>query len=346
MANTPIVIPGKRIAIVRKVRAAWRTLTGGGRVPDAERRTLVACSGGADSSALALALADTNQIVLAHVVHDMRPREDAFADRDAVAQLASALGVPFVWAEIRVHGSSTRPAGNTEARARTLRYAALAKLATENACPVVATAHHADDQLETILMRLLRGSGPRGLGAIPPSRRLAPGVRLIRPMLSVSRAQCEELCATSGWTWREDATNADQTRLRSAIRHAVVPALRAIRPDVASKAAQAASLQRAAARVLTEQALSLMQQASRQGDALVWERAVLADQPPIVLGELVRAARSQVCSRGRRERLSTDAMNPVIRAIRDNVGGSRIWQVAGLAIQIDAQSVRVSAASP
>lgn len=345
MANTSIVIPGKRIAIVRKVRAAWRTLTGGSRVPDAERRTLVACSGGADSSALALALADTNQIVLAHVVHDMRAREDALSDRDAVEQLATALGVPFASAEIRVHSSADGPSGNTEASARTLRYAALARLATENACPFVATAHHADDQLETILMRLLRGSGPRGLGAIPPSRRLAPGVRLIRPMLSVSRAQCEELCAASGWTWREDATNADQTRLRSAIRHAVVPALRAIRPDVASKAAQAASLQRAASRVLAEQARALMRQASRQGDSLVWDRAVLASQPPIVLGELVRAARSQVCRRGRRERLSTDAMKPVVRAIRDGVGGSRVWQVAGLAMQIDAQSVRVSAAS-
>ena len=145
---------------VAEVVARWRRLTGGAR-------TLVACSGGADSVALLLMLrAATDDLVAGHVVHDLRPRDEALADRDAVRGLADACGVPFVSEEVRV------PAGNAEGMARTARYEALARMAQEHGCASVASAHHAGDQLEGVVMALVRGAGVRGLGGAQEIREI------------------------------------------------------------------------------------------------------------------------------------------------------------------------------
>lgn len=221
---------------VRRVIAEWRRLTGGTRVRDAERSTLVACSGGADSSALAIALATAPaRVALAHVLHDMRPPDEAIADRNAVRALADRLGLDFLESSVGVRSRS----GNTERIARDLRYEALDALCAEAGCAYVATAHHADDQLETVLMRILRGAGPVGLAGIAPSRPLSRST-LVRPMLVIEREECEGICLANGWVWREDLTNLDTTRTRAAIRHNVIPELKAIRPDAARRAAVSA----------------------------------------------------------------------------------------------------------
>lgn len=195
---------------------------------------VVAVSGGADSVALLRALHALAsrrtwrlRLIVGHVQHHLR---DA-AERDAhfVAALADQLRLPCERLDIHPlhHG------GNVEATARRQRYAALARIAQRHGAGFIATAHHADDQLETMLMRLVRGTGPRGLRGIAWRRAVAPGVELIRPMLRATHAQAMDYLAQLRQPWREDESNADRTRLRARVRAEIVPVLRAMHPRVA-----------------------------------------------------------------------------------------------------------------
>src|SRR5436309_14512587 len=138
--------------------------------PRAGEHLLVAVSGGPDSTALLAALAELApghglRLTAAHVDHGLRGAEGA-AEADAVAALATRLGVPFVRCAVTV---SAGP--DLEARARRARYQALARLAGEVGARRIVTGHTQDDQVETVLLRLLRGAGRRGLGAMRPAPR-------------------------------------------------------------------------------------------------------------------------------------------------------------------------------
>lgn len=221
---------------------AWRELAKGDS--DADRPTLLACSGGTDSSGLVLALACQatgvrSNLIVAHIVHDLRPAAQARRDLRITQALAKLAGLRCVQASVKVRTK----AGNAEANAREARYNALGKLAEKYGCRVIATAHHADDQLETVLMRLIRGAGPRGLVGIRPSRRLSPGfskLQLIRPMLEVERADTERLVGQVPEPWKaaQDETNADLSRLRNAIRWKITPLLKELSPTVAKRVAR------------------------------------------------------------------------------------------------------------
>ncbi|WP_420453965.1 tRNA lysidine(34) synthetase TilS [Rubrivirga sp.] len=183
-------------------------------------RVLVAASGGLDSTALLHTLVEIGQpVVAAHVDHQLRPDSDA--DGAFVAELAAKLGVPCVRLAVTVGE------GNRQAQARRARYAALADAAREQGCPAVATAHTATDQAETVLLALARGAGLRGLAGMPVERALAPGVRLVRPLLQSARADVEAAARAAGWTWRDDPSNATGVYARNRLRHTVLPALRA-----------------------------------------------------------------------------------------------------------------------
>jgi tRNA(Ile)-lysidine synthase len=191
---------------------------------------LVAVSGGRDScvllellrrSASARALA----LVVAHVHHGLRGEE---ADRDAahVESLARAAGVPFHL--LRVDPEAPRRAGPSRTRptleesARDLRRAALRRLADETGCAVVATAHHAGDQAETVLLRILRGTGPDGLAGIAPR---SDDGRFVRPLLAVSPERIDAWASANRLVWREDASNEDPRFRRNRVRHALLPVL-------------------------------------------------------------------------------------------------------------------------
>jgi len=330
-------IPVRRSKGVRRVVAEWRRLTGGRPVRDADRRTLLACSGGADSSALALGLgaAAGERLVLAHVVHDLRPRGESLADRDRAGELAESLGLPFVEAEVRVGP------GNAEAGARRARYAALARLARERACPFVATAHHADDQLETLLMRLVRGAGLCGLGGVRTTRPLDGGVTLVRPMLRVTRADCERICEDAGWAWAEDTTNTDVSRLRSSIRYGVLPGLGELRGRAARRAADTAELLADAAGLIRDCAETLLADARRDGDALNWPREALSEQRPVVLGELIRLASGELNAGEGTDRLPSRVASRVAGAIRDASTEPRRFVLHRMIVTITAHHVRV-----
>ncbi|TVQ60613.1 MAG: tRNA lysidine(34) synthetase TilS [Phycisphaerales bacterium] len=287
----------------RRIIAAWRRLTGGRDVRDAQRRTLVACSAGTDSSCLAIALASAapGSVVLAHVRHDLRPAPEADRDRDAAEALARRLGTGIAHADATVRETP----GNAEANARQARERALAALAITHECLFVATGHHADDQLETAIMRLLRGSGPRGLAGVRERRRLqgdrgvaagaspgATGVTLVRPMLSVTREDAARLCAMYAHEPVHDATNSDRTRLRARLRADVTPRLREIAPRGAARAAEAQRLAGEAHQVVQDAAEALLAEARRapaQDARWALDRTVLRSARPVVVAELLRS---------------------------------------------------------
>jgi tRNA(Ile)-lysidine synthase len=175
---------------------------------------VVACSGGADSLAL-LALADAAELgpIAVHVDHGLR---HGSADEAAVvAAHASRLGVLFRSERVDVEAGS-----NVEARARTVRYAALEHARSATGSTVVLVGHTADDQAETVLLNLLRGSGTTGLGGMPVARDT-----LVRPMLELRRADTERLCAELGFEPLHAPSNDDLTLRRNWIRHEVLPLL-------------------------------------------------------------------------------------------------------------------------
>jgi tRNA(Ile)-lysidine synthase len=314
--------------IVTSYRVLTHACTGVDR--DIDRGVLVACSGGADSVALTLALASSGvPVVVGHVVHDLRADTEALSDRDHVRSIATRLGLRFVESAIRVRGVR----GNIEANARRARYAALAGLAADAGLGFIATGHHADDVLETLLMRLMRGAGPRGLAGPAPSRKLAgpqaSDVWLIRPMLRVARADAERICKLgdggAGFGWVHDRTNDDSALLRNALRTRVVPILRELSPGVAIRAGHAAELLRDATCLLDQRVTGLLDVAARDGGAIVVDRAALAPQPGVVVGDLLRRAVFEVASGVGLDRIPAAELERAVAAIRDTRGDMRTF---------------------
>jgi tRNA(Ile)-lysidine synthase len=309
-------------------------------------RVLLAVSGGADSSALALLIASVptlrDRLVIAHVIHDLRPAREANADARRVRELASMLGVPIVCGRVRASALARSTGGNIEGVARTLRYAALVRLARRHSCIAVATAHHADDQLETMLMAMMRGAGPRGLAGVAERRPLAGSGKtpmvLIRPMLSLRRADSERICTLAGWRWSVDATNDDQRRLRAAVRAQVVPVLERLRPGVAHRAVDAARVQASAARTIS----MLAREISPRGDS--WPRASLGRIPAVVLGEVFRR---EARLRGiGTDAITSRALADLRRVIRDDSTDPRTLRIGPLAVTVSAKMVTLAASEP
>jgi tRNA(Ile)-lysidine synthase len=360
-------LPARRDRTVAAIARRWRELTSGRRSSGrlgAGERTLVACSGGADSSALVLALAAiTKDLMIAHVVHDLRPEAESLADRDAVRSLATPLALPFVESRISTRhlliDGAPAPAGlvnragdrNLEGLARNLRYLALAKLAQAHSIQYIATAHHAGDQFESMLMALVRGSGPRGLRGTAPSRRFRVGdatLRIIRPMLGVTRDECERLCRDAGWPWREDPTNADTARLRSYLRHRVIPEILAARPGADVRAGASAELLRDAAALLSERVKALLASAERTShrdgvDELSWPRSALRRERPAVLGELIRRAARRLTDERGLDKLGRSALDAVIDAIRSPARHPRRFELRKIEVHATSRIVTIRA---
>jgi tRNA(Ile)-lysidine synthase len=200
-------------------------------------RVLVACSGGPDSAALAgvvhaLAPALQLDVRLAHVNHAVRA--SAGQDECVAAAIAAGLGLPFDAARVAVAASG-------EASLREARYAALLELARRRECTAVATAHHAEDQSETVLLALFRGAGPEGVGGMRFRRRLSGGVDLVRPLLRVPARELRNYCHRRGLPYVVDPSNADLGLRRNAVR-AALEALRPAFPGLDEAVARAAGL--------------------------------------------------------------------------------------------------------
>jgi len=208
---------------VRKTLERFRMLAPGDRV-------LVGVSGGPDSLALLHILwrlrAELDlELMVAHLDHMLRG-EEAYQDACYVENIASSLGLPAVIKRVDVAAYRARHGGSLEEAAREVRYALFLKAAREGRCRKIALGHNLDDQVETVLMRFLRGSGLAGLGGIPPVRRLE-GVDIIRPLIEISRAEILAYCREEGLEPRWDRSNEETVYLRNKIRLELLPWLEA-----------------------------------------------------------------------------------------------------------------------
>jgi tRNA(Ile)-lysidine synthase len=187
-------------------------------------RVAVAVSGGADSIALLLLLEELREslgltLCVAHFNHQLRGK-DSDADERFVESLARQRGIEFVVGRENVAAAAKRHGWNLEDAARRLRYGFFSKLVANGEATRVATAHTADDQAETVLARLIRGTGLTGLSAIYPVRD-----RIIRPLLEARRKDLRDYLSSIHQEWREDASNADTRRLRARVREQLLPQL-------------------------------------------------------------------------------------------------------------------------
>ena len=188
-------------------------------------RVGVAVSGGADSVALLLMLVAIKKklgitLCVLHFNHKLRGSA-ADGDEKFVSGLAGKFKLPFYSAGAAVKAIAKNDKANVEATARRLRYAFFSECASEHNLDKIAVAHTADDQAETVLAHILRGSGLTGLGGIH-----ARVEKIVRPLLAVSRADLRLYLKTHKQTWREDATNRDTTKMRARIRKKLIPLLK------------------------------------------------------------------------------------------------------------------------
>jgi tRNA(Ile)-lysidine synthase len=242
-------------------------------LPEPGWHALGAISGGCDSVVLARLLLESarrgrGRLTLAHIHHGLRPEADA--DEAFVRDLAAAWQVPVGVERVDARGHAERRGWSIEQAARILRLQALERMARAAGADVIVLGHQMDDQAETVLLRLLRGAGPRGLGGMRATRRLrgtagSSPLRLVRPLLGFRRAEIRSFAARAGLQWTEDASNRDLAPLRNRIRQELIPQLQQLyNPRLVESLADAAGWQqresepvaRAAARVYRRVRLS------------------------------------------------------------------------------------------
>ncbi len=247
---------------------------------------VVAVSGGADSVALlrALLAAGVGPLHVAHFHHHLRGAE---ADEDAafVRALAAGQGCEFHFGGADVAAAG----GNVEATARRFRYEWLSVFARTVGAAWVATGHTADDQAETVLHRLVRGTGLRGLRGIAA---VAPldGTRVVRPLLAITRADVLAFLAELGQPFRTDSSNADPRFTRNRIRADVLPLLATFNPDVVAALNRASEQAAEAFDLISRLAADLLARAElpRAGDLVVLDATTLTAADPLLAREAAR----------------------------------------------------------
>jgi tRNA(Ile)-lysidine synthase len=248
--------------LLGKLAAAWPTE----RWRDVT--VLVAVSGGADSVALARALASLKaggdgRLILAHFNHRLRGAESD-ADQAFVADLASKLEIELIAGDAAGDLGSHGSGEGLEGAARQARYDFLSQAAAKSGARYIATAHTADDQVETVLHNILRGTGLAGLAGIPRFRRLSETATLIRPFLDVTRAEVIEYLQALNQSYRDDSTNQRSDYTRNRIRLQLLPLLENdYNPRVRQAILRIAQIADQAGDFLSQEADRLLQSAAR-----------------------------------------------------------------------------------
>ncbi|MFN2515483.1 MAG: tRNA lysidine(34) synthetase TilS [Pyrinomonadaceae bacterium] len=253
----------KLSAFATKLLAEWRRL----ELPLSEATVVVAVSGGADSSALFLALDELIakeklrlKLLIAHLDHGLR--QASGKDAKWVSALAKQLGYQVVTSRVRLATSATKGESNLEQAARKTRYKFLQTTATRNRSNFVLTAHTLDDQAETILMRLLRGSAAEGLSGTSSSREIERGskVKLVRPLLSwARRVDTESYCRLRQIDFRLDEMNDDEAFSRVRVRKHLLPLMKSFNNRIVEALSRTATLLSEDATALSDEAKRLLE---------------------------------------------------------------------------------------
>ena len=286
--SRPVKLPrGKLSDFVKRLFTSWKKLA----LPTADAAVVIAVSGGADSTALLLAVEELIRaerlhlrVIAAHLDHALRP--ESRADAQWVVQLANKLRIESVTKRVNVRQRAAAAGDNLEQAARHARYEFLLQAAKSNDAAAVLTAHTMDDQAETVILRLLRGSGTDGLAGIEPTRRLSAksSVLLVRPLLNwARRSDTEQYCHIRKVDYLVDAMNSDQQFNRVRVRTTLLPQMQTFNARIVESLARTAELLRDETEVLAQQAQILLDSAAsgnkRQTTAPALSVKVLAQAP-------------------------------------------------------------------
>lgn len=290
-----------------------------------DRDVVVGVSGGADSVALLLlccAAASQKsasfEVSAAHVHHGLR--EEADGEQQMVVDLCENLGVRCEVRKIDVQPIN----GSMAAGAREARYEQLLQVATDFGFRTIAVAHHAADQLETMIMALCRGGGLRRLAGMRSSRRLSEEIGLIRPLLHVEKEELKEVCRLADIKWCDDPTNDDQSTPRGRLRNDVIPVLRQLWPAADRHAANASTILLAASEAFE----------SCIPDGTQWSRKSLSKHPLPIIAAAVHGAVGEYAT--------FDTVQSIANAVADDVTDPRKFSCGqGCTATVTAHNVEI-----
>ena len=315
----------------RMLLAEWRQL----RLPSSSETIVVAVSGGADSTALLLAIEELkNQqklyidVCVAHLDH--RLRKSSAKDARWVSELAARLGFRSVIGRSKVAENARANSDNLEQAAREARYAFLERTAKRVSAKYVLTAHTMDDQAETVLLRLMRGSGGSGLGGMDALRPLAKNssIKLVRPLLWARRIETEDYCRLRKIEFLSDEMNDDQTFARVRVRKQLLPLMQSFNNRVVEALSRTAAQLREDGAVLFNDSGALLRQAvvssQESGDesettSPALDVGVLANAPSALRRRALREWLSE--ARGSTRRLEMVHLLAVEKLLEGNTGG-------------------------
>jgi tRNA(Ile)-lysidine synthase len=315
----------------RMLLAEWRRL----KLPTSGETVVVAVSGGADSTALLLALEELKNhnklytgICVAHLDH--RLRKSSSKDAKWVADLAAKLGFRSVIGRAKVLESDD----NLEQAARKARYAFLERTAKRVSANYVLTAHTMDDQAETVLMRLMRGSASLGLGGMEALRPVAKNssIKLVRPLLWARRTETEAYCRLRKIRFLSDEMNDDLSFARVKVRKQLLPLMESFNNRIVEAISRTATQLREDGAVLVNDSDALLERAAvsneESGETKVpaLDVKVLAEAPPALRRRAVRQWLSN--ARGSTRRLEMVHLLAVEKLLDGNAGG-RVAELPG-----------------
>ncbi|UCF43476.1 MAG: tRNA lysidine(34) synthetase TilS [Planctomycetota bacterium] len=304
-----------------------------------EDKVLLAVSGGVDSTALLHAVCALKaggvlggELVCAHINHQLREAE-ADGDEDFVVGEAGRLNVTAITRRVDVREYARKNKLSIETAGRELRIEALVDIAKANNCNVIATAHQKDDNAETILQRLTRGTGYRGLGGVWPKRTFASGVTFVRPLLCVTRAEIIEYLKQRNLAWRVDRTNVDYSYRRNFIRHRLMPELEGrCSRSVVEELYELSESVRKFYGMVCECAEKVWAKLAECGDeGVILDLQQLSAEHPAVKVELVRRALAAVGS-GERD-LTQERFERILQLAGQKASGRRIELPGGFVVR-------------
>ena len=319
----------------RMLLSEWRKL----RLPTSGATIVVAVSGGADSTALLLAIEELktynklyNTICVAHLDH--RLRKSSTNDAKWVAALATKLSFQSVIGRSKVAEDARAKSDNLEQAAREARYAFLERTAKKLSASYVLTGHTMDDQAETVLMRLMRGSAGAGLGGMESTRPLVKNssIKLARPLLWARRAETEVYCRIRKIDFLSDEMNDDQRFVRVKVRKQLLPLMQSFNNRIVEALSRTASQLREDGAVLFNDSGALLRQASISAEESETQTPaldvkVLAKAPPALRRRALRQWLSE--ARGGTRRLEMVHLTAVENLLKGNAGGRMVELPSG-----------------